>query len=175
MAKHIVKCSICQQHFDANEVPFTKTSARRYAHTSCYEKKMNEMSQEEKDKIELENYIKQLFQIDTITPKIKKQLTIYINNYNYSYSGIKKALIYFYEVKGNSIEKANEGIGIVSYVYKQAFDYYYNLWLAKQKNENKNLSEYNSKVIEITIKPPQRKKKSKRFFSFLDREETENE
>ncbi len=31
----------------------------------------------------------------------------------------------FYEVKQNPVEKSNDGIGIVPWVYKQAFNYYY--------------------------------------------------
>jgi hypothetical protein len=47
----------------------------------------------------------------------------------YTYSGIKRTLEYFYEVKKNSIEKANGGIGIVPWVYEEAKRYYYNQWL----------------------------------------------
>ena len=35
MAKHIVKCAICGESFDANTVPYVKTSSRRYAHAAC--------------------------------------------------------------------------------------------------------------------------------------------
>lgn len=173
MAKHIVKCSICEKHFDANSEAFVKTSSRRYAHEECYNKKNDSISQDEKDKAELEEYIKQLLSLNAITPKIRKQIKTFTEEYKYTYSGIKKALIYFYEVRGNSVEKANGGIGIVSYVYKQAFDYYYGLWAAQQKNENKNIEEYKPKVIEITITPPKRKKKTRKIFSFLDKEETQ--
>lgn len=171
MAKHLVKCSICGEQFDANEIAYVKTSSRRYAHASCKEKQDNELTQEEKDKIVLEDYIKKLFNISIITPKIRKQIKDYTENYNFTYSGIHKALVYFFEIKGNSIEKANQGIGIVGYVYKQAFDYYYALWQAQQKNVNKEISDYEPKVVEITIKSPQRKPKKRKLFSFLDKEE----
>ena len=173
MAKHLVKCSICGEQFDANIIPYIKTSSRRYAHVSCKEKQDNEISQEEKDKIQLENYIKHLFDIEKLTPKINKQIKDYTENYHYTYSGINKALIYFFEVKGNSIEKANGGIGIVSYVYKQAFDYYYALWQAQQKNIDKDIAAYEPKVIEVKISSPQRKVKKRKLFSFLDKEEVE--
>ena len=39
MAKHIVKCTICNQQFDANEEPYVKTyNNRRYAHAECAKK-----------------------------------------------------------------------------------------------------------------------------------------
>ena len=36
MAKHIVKCLICGNSFDANVEPFIKANSRRYAHLECY-------------------------------------------------------------------------------------------------------------------------------------------
>ena len=78
--------------------------------------------------------------------------------------------IYFFEVKHNSIEHANGGIGIVPYIYNEAFNYYYTLWLANQKNETKDIAEYIPKVREITIPIPQRKIKKRKIFSFLDEE-----
>ena len=50
----------------------------------------------------------------------------------YSYSGIYKTLKYFFEVRGHPIEKANGGIGIVSWVYKEAYNYWRALWEAQQ-------------------------------------------
>ena len=74
-----------------------------------------------------------------INPRVRKQLNQYVEEYNYTYSGMLKALIYFYEVKGNSVEKANGGIGIIPWIYKDAYNYYYNLWMIKQRNEDKNI------------------------------------
>ena len=34
-----------------------------------------------------------------INPRVRKQLNQYVEEYNYTYSGMLKALIYFYEVK----------------------------------------------------------------------------
>lgn len=147
-------------------------NSRRYAHISCAEKQQKEKTKEELDKEELENYIKQLFGITQLTPKIKKQITKYIKEENYSYSGIRRSLVYFYEIKHNSLEKSNDGIGIVPWVYSDAYNYYYNLWLAQQKNQDKNIDDYKPKEIVITIPPPERKIKKKTLFSFLDKEET---
>ena len=76
-----------------------------------------ETSKRSKDKEELNEYIKKLFKIDYVDARIQKQIKQYVEEYHYSYSGIRKALIYFFEIKGNSIEKSNGGIGIVPYVY----------------------------------------------------------
>jgi hypothetical protein len=68
--------------------------------------------------------------LEYITPRIRTQIKNYLTNYNYTYSGILKALKYFYEIKGNSTEKANEGIGIVPYCYQDAYNYYFSIWVA---------------------------------------------
>jgi hypothetical protein len=174
MAKHLVKCSICGETFDASVEPFEKTfNGRRYAHKHCYEEKESSKSQEEKDKEALIEYIKQLFGIDRLNAHINKQLKDYIEINHYTYSGIHRALIYHFEIKKGDISKANGGIGIVGYVYQQAHDYYYSIWLAQQKNEQKieNINIYipQEKVIKIPI--PQTKVKKRRLFSFLDKEE----
>lgn len=127
--------------------------------------------QENKDREELYDYIMKLFNISFVDPKIQKQIKKYIEENNYTYSGIKKALVYFFEIKGNSVEKANGGIGIVPYVYTQAYNYYYSLWLAQQKNEDKIVQEYIPKVKEIVIPIPEKNPRKRKLFSFLDDEE----
>ena len=170
---HMVKCSVCGKQFDRDKFPFVKTSSRRYAHYECAANKEQIQSEEEKDKENLENYIMKLFNETYINQLIRKQLNQYVDEYGYTYSGIHKALIYFFEVKHNSIEKSNGGIGIVPYCYKQAFNYYYNLWLAQEKNRNKDIESYIPEVVEIYITPPKRKTKKRKLFSFLDEEEVD--
>lgn len=167
---HYVICSICGERFDRDKIECEKTSARRYAHVECIKRKENEKTKEEIDKEELEQYIMQLFDITYITPRIQKQLKTFIEEYKYTYSGIKKALIYFFEIKNNSIEKANGGIGIVPYVYNQSYEYYYSLWLAQQKNENIDIQKYTNNTVEVYISSPKRKPKKRKLFSFLDKE-----
>jgi hypothetical protein len=167
---HFVKCLYCEKKFDRDKIPYIQVG-RRYAHQECSLSAEDKKTQEEKDKQELDEYIIKLLKIDYIDARIRKQIKTYIEEYNYTYSGIRKALIYFYEIKGNSIEKANGGIGIVPYTYKQAFDYYYALWQAQQQNKDKIIINYQPKIIEITIPSPERKVKKRKLFAFLDDEE----
>lgn len=173
MAKRILKCYYCGERFDANQVPFVQVNSRRYAHKECAEKAQNEKSQEEKDLALLEEYIKNLFDISQLTPKIRKQISTYHTEKNYSYSGIYKTLKYWFEVKGNSIDKANGGIGIVPYTYDQAFRYWRALWEAQQQNEDIKVEEFVSKTKEIHIKPPSREpmKHIRKLFTFLEEDE----
>ena len=165
---HKVKCTKCGQIFDRDAIPYIETGNRRYAHKVC---PLPPNPKEEEDKEKLEAYIKNLFKIDYIDPRIRKQINQYINEYHYSYSGILKSLTYFYEIKGNSLDKANGGIGIVPYVYKNAYNYYFAIWEAQQKNEGKVIEEYKPKVKEVVIPIPKRKVRKRRLFAFLDEED----
>ena len=129
------------------------------------------MNKEDLDKMKLEQYINKLFHTDYVDPRIQKQIKNYIKEYNFTYSGILKSLVYFYEVKQNPVEKSNDGIGIVPWVYKQAFNYYYAIWLAKQKNTNKTVENYIPKETEIVIPRSKPKPYRKHLFSFLDDKE----
>lgn len=129
------------------------------------------MNKEDLDKMKLEQYINKLFHTDYVDPRIQKQIKNYIKEYNFTYSGILKSLVYFYEVKQNPVEKSNDGIGIVPWVYKQAFNYYYAIWLAQQKNTNKTVENYIPKETEIIIPRPKPKPYKKHLFSFLDDKE----
>ena len=106
-----------------------------------------------------------------ITLQIKKYMQ---DHPDYTYSGIKRTLQYFYEIKGNPVDKTKVGIGIVPWVYDEAKRYYYNQWLLSQKNADKNIQAYVPKIKEIIIKPPKREPKKRRIFMFLDEEEVEN-
>lgn len=170
MAKHLVKCLYCGETFDANKEPFVMANSRRYAHKNCAEKHEKEKTKEQLDKEALEKYIKQLFNVNKISVKIQKQIDQYIKENNYTYSGIRRSLVYFFEIKNNPIEKANGGIGIVPWVYQEAYNYYYNLWLAQQRNSDKDIKDYRPNEIIITISPPERKIKKRKLFSFLDKE-----
>lgn len=170
---HIVKCYYCNQSFDRDKEEFVKVNSRRYAHKRCAEDTEASQSQEEKDKKALEEYIMKLFKTDFVNPMIQKQITQFKNDYHYTYSGILKALIYFYEVKHNSVEKANGRISIVPYIYQQAYNYYFALWQAQQRNSGKQIELYTPKVREIVISVPERKVKTRKKFSFLDEEEGE--
>lgn len=170
-----VTCIYCKKTFNKSEENFKLFSNGKYAHQSCFEvEQVRELTDQEK----LERYIMKLFQSDYVYAKIKKQIKDYITNYGYTYSGIHKALVYYYEIKGNIFDegKAQGGIGIVPYVYQNAYNYYYAIWEAQQKQEHivdaNSLAEYLPKTIEIKIPVPKRQEKKRNLFSFLDEEES---
>ena len=179
MAKHLVKCPKCGVTFDANKIQAVKVGARRYGHASCYPDikefvPLEVPKEEDKDLIALKDYIKKMYGEKANWILINKQIKDFQKEYSYSLSGMLKSLVWFYEVKGNSPEKSNGGIGIIPFAYQDAYNYYYNLFIAQSQNQNKNIQEITSKVREITIKAPERPIK-KRFFKFLDEDNDEEE
>ena len=154
---HYVTCAICKKRFDRDKYPTVLVSSRRYAHAICAGTLSKEEEQKEKDRQGLEEYIIKLFNLEHMDGKITLQIKRYLQEHpEYTYSGIRRSLEYFYEIKKNPIDKANGGIGIVPWIYEEAKRYYYNQWLLSQKNVNKDVSKYVPKVKEIVIKPPKR-------------------
>lgn len=169
MAKLIAKCFYCGEQFDRNQEEWIAVNARRYAHKSCHNKAQAEKTQDEKDYEALVNYIKKVFGYTTISAKISRQITDYKREYNFTYSGMLKALTWWFDVKKNTTENTNGGIGILPYIYNDAKTYYYGLFLAQNANIGKTIQ---TKVEEIEIPPPQVYVQPPRLFKL---EEEENE
>ena len=166
MAVRIVKCKYCGIQFDRNAEPAVEVSARRYAHKACADKYQEKASQDELDYAELEKYIKKLFNLQVVNAKIKKQIRDFRQEYNYTYSGMLKTLYWWFEIRGNSIEQAQGGIGIIPYVYNDACQYYYSIYLAEMAN--KGLTIYKPEVKEIEIGSPRTKPNPTKLFNLGD-------
>ena len=155
MAKKMCKCAICGIEFDRNSIQAVKHGARRYAHRDCFPEgelvPTEKSATEDPDLIALKNYIERIYGTKANWALINKQIKKFHLENKYSYSGILKSLIYFYEVKHNSVDGSNGGIGIVEYTYDQAYQYYLAIFMAQQNNEDKTLV---TKVKEFIIKPP---------------------
>lgn len=165
-----VTCAFCKKSLSKKDADCIMLGNNKYVHKACQEL---EEAREKTDKEKLEEYIKELFQLSYIDPRVKAQIKKYAEEYNFTYSGMQKALYYFYEIKGGDKSKANGGIGIVPYVYQDAYNYHYNLWLAQQKNKDVEVQLYVPKVREIVISRPERKVKKRNLFVFLDEEEND--
>ena len=149
---------------DVIEMPQLKG---RYVHKKCAEK------HPENDMEELTLYLISLFKLkdDFILPRYMKQISQYEREYNYTYSGMLKALKYWYEVKKNPVD-LDRGVGIIPYIYKNAYDYYYALYLSDLQNQQiKDYKAFIPKDIEVTITAPQRDIPKRKLFTFLDEED----
>lgn len=155
MAKSIVKCPYCGLSFDRNDpsIEWVKPNPRRYAHKSCYENHQKTMTQEERDIEEFYQYTKKLFGSDYNYMSTKKLAERYVKENKYSYSGMTKALKWFYEIQHHTTENANGTIGIIPYIWENAYQYYFRIFQAQQANLGKK--DYKIKTEEITIESPQ--------------------
>ena len=88
--------------------------------------------------------------------------------YGYTYSGMLGTLMYWYEVRGGVLEKANGGVGIVPYKYDEAKEYYLKIQQANQINAN--IKGFKTKVTEITIEPPKPEERKPRLFNLEEEE-----
>lgn len=170
---HNVICPKCGIKFDRDKIQAVKISARRYGHATCYPDNKNFVecpNLESNDLIQLKDYISTLFGENANWAMINKQIKKYKEENGYSYSGILKSLVYFYDVKHNSKEKANNAIGIVPFCYQDAYNYYYSLFLAQQATQDKTLI---TKVKEIIIKPPKMRGTKQQFFDLGEWEDEE--
>lgn len=174
MAKKICKCVICGVEFDRNSIQAVKYSARRYAHQTCYPQgelvPFENTSKEDPDLITLKKYIGELFGEQCNWASITKYIKKFKEENGYSYSGMLKSLIYFYEVKKNNIDKANGSIGIIPFVYQDAYNYYYNLFMAQQNIEQTG-KEFKYIEKEKTINIPKSKGVLKKLFNIEVKDE----
>ena len=143
-----VKCPHCGQFFDrtTEECVYYK---RRYYHKSCYEEAI---PQEELDKDSLFEYVKQVYNAERVSPAVYTQAKRFHENAGYSYSGMEKAFRYFIEIKKGK-PGIDQNLGILPYIWEEAKNYYYQLWLI----ENQNSQPLETPVIEITIRQPVKK------------------
>lgn len=82
---------------------------------------------------------------------INKQVTSFIHEYGYTWSGMTKSLQWFYNINHGSKDKGNDGVGIIPYIYDKAKEYYYNIYLTQQKNNQKSAR---APVVDINIQSP---------------------
>ena len=72
MAKHIVKCAICNRQFDANAESFVKVNSRRYAHEACVMNEDEKKTKVEKTKKHLKLISYNFSKLNILHPKIGK-------------------------------------------------------------------------------------------------------
>ena len=151
---HKVKCVYCTEIFDRDKIPCVPIS-NRYAHLSCHERAQANKSQDEKDYEALQDFIKDLFHMSILPPRVVKQIKDFRENYKFTYNGMLKTLIWWYNIKGQSIEEAHQGIGIIPFIYEDAKKYYQALAMIELTMQNQTYEHYQPIVKEYEIYPPQ--------------------
>lgn len=166
----ITKCIYCKKELSKKAENCVIVKEGKFAHKECVE---IEAKREKTDQEKFEEYVIDLLEVEYIEPRLRAQINKYINEYGYTYSGMLKAMIYFYDIKHNSKEKAKQmkSLGLLPYFYEDAKRYYYDIWVARQRNEGKKLEQATQRTVRIPI--PQLKPQKKRRFRFLDKESEE--
>ena len=121
-----VKCAFCQDETNKMEKTEMVRIDEKNFHPECAKKY--------EDKKELIATICRIFNYKMPGPRNNAYITKFLNE-GMSYKGITNAFIYFYDIKKNSIEKSNGGIGIVPWVYEEAQRYYKQIEMEKEKVE----------------------------------------
>lgn len=165
---HKVKCSVCGIEFDRDRIQAVRVSARRYAHYKCKpECELVPLAEKvDPDKEKLINYVKTLLGQQYNAARVRKQIKDYIEKDKFTYSGILGSLVYWYEVKGNSIEKANGGIGIVGFIYNDARLYFAKIQNANEINDDEDILNYNIEEEYIEIESPRMISRGIKLFDF---------
>ena len=183
MASHFVKCLYCGQTFDANVVPFIKPTKNRYAHEHCPGQEPSKTdlppvftapaktiagvaAEEINDYTALRDYINELFKGKVNWGLVVGKMQM-LRKQQYTYSGMLKALRWWYEIKKQPVTEVKSPLGIIPFIYNDAFDYYQAIFLAEQNNKDKKINA-NVREFHIDIPQPHPMKKIKLFD--LDRE-----
>lgn len=162
-------CYYCNKKFDRSKEACVKVNSRRYAHAECANNLSAQQKQDQADKEALENYIITKFQMPYIDGRNQQLIKKFLTEYKYTYGGILRALMYWFDVKHNSIEKSNGGIGIVPYIYEESQKYYQLLLAAQMVNQDKEVTK--PKEITVYIHPPERKTKFRKLFSNIEEDD----
>lgn len=137
-----VKCPICGLYFDRDKEKNVQIKTRFY-HINCLSKTS------EGNRMILEEYIKDILEIDKISPLIKKQIKKYTEEDGMTYLEIRDTLKYFFELKNGNKTKA-QGIGIVPYVYDEAKKYYQKIYDITEKAKKVEIKSSIEKIISIS-------------------------
>ena len=169
MAAHTVKCKKCGKYFDTNKFEFIKEK-NRYSHKICpdlTEEEMSKLETEQSGDKKLASYILETYG-DSVY-KAKSTWVIfakYKKEYGLSGLDLYHIIYYLVEIKKRNLEK---GFGLIPYYIDEAKNYFNKIEAIQNTNETKiQTEEIENEVIEVTILSPQRKKKLKKLFTFLD-------
>ena len=148
-----VKCKVCGERFIRELTDYVQDGTNRYSHRACVEKRGAEAQAETEAEMQVYDYLKKIFKIKSLTLSLKYQLKKFLQD-NHNYREIYKALTYWFDVKHNKPNLENPNIGILPYVFKDAHNYYANLLLAKEKNDDIPIIPEEETVWEVHIPPP---------------------
>ena len=130
MAKHIVMCRVCKKCFDTEMLApdqWIMPSKNFYYHTQCYQdwKDVSQANKSDDDwALLIYDFLVRDLKVSYNYHMCEAQRKKFLKENKFTNKGIYFTLKYFYEIKHNSWDKGNGGLGIVPYVYKEATEYW---------------------------------------------------
>lgn len=185
---HKVQCRVCHQTIDVDkETGWIRPVERMYYHQVCYDdfaKKKGAIKEGDLH-VEGDNDLWYSAVCDYLARDIKmkvnyKKMTSQWNNLlkkGFTAKGIYFTLRYFYEIAKGDPEKAENGIGIVSYIYNEGTEYWGNRSIKDRgicDRIEAQIREFQAKKPQIIMRKEEYKPKVKTY-SFEDVEQSEDE
>jgi hypothetical protein len=96
----------------------------------------------------LEDKIKEIYQIDKLSPLIESQITKFVRERRYKYLDIARALYYFYIEQDGDLSKA-KGIGIVPYIMEESKEFFLKKEQELKRKKEEIAKQQNSQKIVI--------------------------
>ena len=192
MAKAMVECRVCKQKFNRLDpdliegVDWVQPVKRFYYHKKCYEDFAKKRGQIGKEGIELEaeelvwktaveDYLKRDLKISLDYKRFNSQWKKFIEKDGRTPKGIYFSLKYFYDIMHNSTEKSEGGIGIVSWIYEEATEY----WGKRNQTDKDIVARLEEQIKKDraqkakVVFQQKKKKEQKVDFSILEEEDDE--
>lgn len=166
-----VKCPICGI---MNDKENTREIDKRYYCLECADKREKEKAKNKDDWDELFEYICELYNIDTLTGMMFKQIKDFREAYDYTNKGIYLTLKYYYEISENEV-KEDTGLGIVPYYYERAKLHYIDVLEVKKHLKDFEVNEQMNVVKIKNIDVKEFKKRKQLSLDNVDWTESESE
>lgn len=158
--KKEVVCFYCKEKFILEDENYRMPRINRYAHRECYDKYYEDDEQ----------YVDYMYSVLTRNGvkynyhKCEGQRIKFLKE-GYTNKGIALSLQYFYEIQKGDSSKSYGGIGIVPYIYEDAFLYYQKEEAERRRLQTLLRHQQEEKREEIVVAAPKKvnKKKNKEF------------
>lgn len=164
-------CPFCKKKINKYKDKCRRLPGGWYGHEECC---IIEDQRKKTPEEELDLYIMRLYDIPFVNPYMKKQIEKYRTEYQYTYSGMLRSLKYWYDIKKTPFDKT-KGVGIIPYIYQDAYNYYYSIWLANQKAKEEEAAIVKRQTDLVSIGRPAKPRILKKLFNSVDKDEITNE
>ena len=157
------ECRLCGVQIDKNKeienVDWIMPSKKWYYHKNCYVTWKENPASDDDWVLMIYDFLARDLKVKYNYHMCQAQIENFWKKKNINPKGIYFCLKYFYEIKGNSWDKGNGGIGIVPYIYDEAKSY----WIEQERKKRGFIKEVESEakvrsIIKLTRKDRNRTK-----------------